>query len=74
MEEKSLAQLRVPAFCPVCGGLMKGKSTGTFYAWGCCINCYIWFLEMRPAMQEAWKAGSRPSAEHIQRMREFMKD
>lgn len=71
MEEKTLVELRVPAFCPVCNGLMKGKSTNTFYDYGCCIDCKIFFVEGR---EERWKAGWRPKPSEILKMVEFMKD
>lgn len=61
-------ELTVPAFCPNCEGMMKGKSTNTFYDYGCCIDCYIYFLEHRPNKIEAWKKGWRPSKEEIQKM------
>jgi len=54
--------LRVPAFCPVCGFLMMGKSTITFYKYGCCVDCTIYFIEGR---EERWKSGWRPTAEHL---------
>lgn len=74
MEEKTLEDLRVPAFCPVCGGLMKGRSTGTYYDWGCCQDCYIYFLEHSAARMVAWRSGWRPPPEQVKAMREFMKD
>jgi hypothetical protein len=74
MEEKTLADLRVPCFCPTCGGLMMGKSTNTFYDFGCCIDCFIYFLDGKQAKIAAWRAGWRPSQEDLVRMREFMKD
>ena len=70
MAEQSL---RVPAHCPVCEGLMKGKSTFTYYDYGCCVDCYIFFLETRPKKIEEWKAGWRPNAEQIAHYREMMK-
>ena len=67
--------LRVPAFCPVCGGLMKGnRSTFTFYDYGCCIDCHIWFLEGRPEKITKWKEGWRPNVEELEVMRASMKD
>lgn len=66
-----LESLRIPAFCPVCKWMMKGpKSVGTYYDWGCCIDCYIEFLDSRPAKKDAWKGGWRPSEEQIQAFRE----
>lgn len=67
-------ELRVPVFCPVCGGLMKGKSTNTYYDFNCCIDCYIFFLEGRPEAIRKWREGQRPTEEALQRYREFMKD
>lgn len=55
--------LRVPAWCPHCQGLMKGRSTGTFYDWGVCIMCFILFIEGREAR---WRGGWRPSAEELE--------
>lgn len=57
--------LRAPAFCPVCETIMKGdKSTHTYYDYGCCVNCFIEFIEGR---EERWKLGWRPSDEQIKR-------
>jgi hypothetical protein len=71
--EELRAQLRVPAICPVCSGFMKGKSTFTWYDYGCCVECYIFFLEERPARIEAWKAGWRPSEAEVEAKREAFK-
>lgn len=60
-----LSQYKVPTFCPVCKGLMVGKSTSSFYDFGCCINCKIYFVEGR---EQRWKDGWRPSAEDIDSM------
>jgi hypothetical protein len=69
-----MPELRVPVFCPNCKGLMKGKSTNTFYDYGCCIDCFIFFLEHRPAKIEAWKQnGWRPSQEEIDKMIELFR-
>lgn len=65
-----MSELRVPMFCPNCKGLMKGKSTNSYYDHGCCIDCFIYFLEHRPQKIEAWKNGWRPTLEEISRMRE----
>ncbi len=54
--------LRVPTFCPICSGLMKGKSTNTWYDWGTCMNCFIEFIETR---EERWKSGWRPSEQEV---------
>jgi hypothetical protein len=61
--------LRVPAFCPVCDLLMMGKSTYSFYNYGCCIDCQIFYIEGR---EKRWQDGWRPSKEEVQRRREFM--
>jgi hypothetical protein len=54
---------------------MKGnKSTFTFYDYGCCVDCYIFWLETRPEAIQRWKEGWRPSQEEIRTMKEFMKD
>jgi hypothetical protein len=73
-KELSNQDLRVPSFCPVCGGLMKGRSTFTFYDFGCCVDCYVWFLEDRPQKKLMWKEGWRPSEEELKKYKEFMKD
>jgi hypothetical protein len=67
----TMESLRVPAFCPICSGLMKGRSTHTFYSSGCCVDCFIFFVEGR---EQKWKDGWRPDDQQLQRMREFMKD
>lgn len=54
--------LRVPIFCPVCSNLMKGRSTSTYYDYGACVNCFIYFIEGR---EERWKSGWRPSMGEI---------
>ena len=59
------ASLVVPVFCPVCCGLMKGKSTYSYYNYGCCMDCQIYFLEDRPEKIKAWKEGWRPTKEQI---------
>lgn len=48
---------------------MKGKSTGTFYDYGCCIDCFIQFIEGR---EQRWKDGWRPSAEEVARFQESL--
>lgn len=58
----SLEELRVPAFCPLCSGMMRGKSTQTFYDWKVCVMCFIFFIEGR---EERWKAGWRPTTEQV---------
>ena len=67
--------LRVPVFCPICGHLMKGqKATYTFYSYGCCMDCYIYWMDERPAAIKRWKDGWRPNPEELEKMKEFMKD
>lgn len=63
--------LRVPFWCPICSGPMKGKSTGTWYNWGTCIFCFIEFIEFK---EERWKSGWRPSAEDLKRMQELLEE
>lgn len=58
-------ELRVPTWCPICQGLMKGRSTSTFYDFGACVNCFIFFIEGR---EERWKSGWRPSLQEIESM------
>lgn len=56
--------LRVPSFCPLCTCVMKGsKSTQSYYDWGCCVNCFIEFVEGR---EPRWRRGWRPSAEQVE--------
>lgn len=54
--------LRVPTFCPLCEGFMKGKSTNTYYDWGVCTFCHIDFIEGR---EDRWKTGWRPTPEQV---------
>lgn len=63
-EEKPIEErsLRVPIRCPICGYLMKGKSTRTWYDCGTCISCYIEFVESR---EDRWKSGWRPTEEQV---------
>jgi hypothetical protein len=55
-------EFRVPTFCPLCGMLMKGKSTNTFYDCGVCVSCAIQFVEGR---EERWRNGWRPSGQEL---------
>lgn len=65
-------ELRVPCWCPQCDGMMKGKSTSTFYDWGVCVNCTIFFIEGR---EKRWKDGWRPTKEDMESFRRsFEKD
>lgn len=41
---------------------MKGRSTGSFYKYGCCVNCEIEFIEGR---EQRWLGGWRPTAEQV---------
>lgn len=61
----NLDHLKVPTFCPVCEELMKGKSTYTFYDWGCCVLCHIDFIEGSETRITRWKSGWRPTQEQI---------
>jgi len=63
--------LRVPAFCPICSGLMMGRSTYSWYDYGTCVNCFIYFIEGRV---QRWKEGWRPSAEELCRYKEIAED
>ena len=63
--------LRVPVWCPICSYIMKGKSTVTYYKSGCCVNCYIEFVEDR---EERWKNGWRPTQEHVQSFRKKLEE
>jgi hypothetical protein len=60
------SSMRVPAWCPQCDSLMKGKSTKTYYDWGVCVLCHIEFIEGR---EEKWKSGWRPTEEQIKNFR-----
>lgn len=59
-----LNEFSVPAFCPQCGGLMRGKSTYTFYDHGVCQLCFVEFIEDR---EDRWKNGWRPSEEELKK-------
>lgn len=57
--------LRVPIWCPMCKLPMKGtKSDVKYYQYGCCMTCFIQFIEDR---EERWKSGWRPTQEEIDR-------
>ncbi len=64
-----ISDLRVPAFCPVCKGLMKGRSTYTYYDYGACVDCFIYFIEDRV---DRWKSGWRPTESELARYQENM--
>lgn len=62
----TVSELRVPAFCPICGVVMRGsKSTASYYDWGCCSICKIEFVEQR---EDRWKEGWRPDQKQVARM------
>jgi hypothetical protein len=71
--EQEKMDLLTPAFCPSCGGLMRGKSHLTWSKYRCCVDCFIYFLEDRPQVIQRWLAGWRPSPEEMERFRELMK-
>lgn len=58
-----LGSYKVPIWCPICKQMMKGKSTQSYYRWGCCITCQIEFIEDR---EDRWRTGWRPSEEQVQ--------
>lgn len=60
---------RVPTFCPLCQGMMKGKSTSSYYDFGVCVTCAIFFVEGR---EQRWKDGWRPSEEEVSAYRESL--
>ncbi len=60
---------RVPAFCPLCEKIMKGRSTFTFYEHGVCVNCTIYFIEGR---EERWKSGWRPSEDEMKAFEKWL--
>lgn len=61
-EKIDLRQFRVPVWCPMCNGPMKGKSTSAYYSFGVCVTCFIMFVDGR---EEKWKSGWRPSDEQV---------
>jgi hypothetical protein len=68
-------ELVVPIFCPICDTMMKGqRSTYSYYNYGCCVGCEIYFLEGRPDAIARWKSGWRPSAEELRRKSEAFND
>ncbi len=42
--------------------MMKGKSTFSFYDWGCCTNCVIAFIDDR---EDRWRSGWRPTKDEV---------
>ena len=68
-------ELKVPAFCPICGWMMKGqKSISTYYDYGCCIECFIYWLDGKPERRLKWLAGWRPSSEEIEARKRFFSE
>lgn len=62
---------KVPAFCPICERMMTGvKSIGTYYDHGCCVDCFIEWVEDRT---DRWKAGWRPSGEQVAAFQDMLK-
>lgn len=59
---EELRKLRVPAWCPLCGDPMKGKSTNSWYDWQVCVMCFIEFIETR---EQRWRDGWRPTPEQL---------
>jgi len=67
MNEELRKSLVVPLCCPVCELGMKGdKSNITYYNFGCCSNCFIYFIA--DGREEKWKGGWRPSEKQLQAM------
>lgn len=58
-----LRKYMVPSFCPICEGVMWGKSTSTYYQYGCCVFCHLQYVEGR---EDVWKEGWRPTAEQVE--------
>lgn len=57
--------LKVPAFCPICERLMRGKeSVRTWYNHAACSDCYIQWIEGR---EDRWRSGWRPTPEDVTR-------
>lgn len=71
MTDTDLRSLRVPMFCPVCGGMMFGsKCNQTYYDWGCCATCHVMFVEDR---EQRWRDGWRPTEADISEMRSSLR-
>jgi hypothetical protein len=62
MTEEERKKLTVPICCPICEFLMKGKSTNTYYDWGCCMSCFLEFIDGR---EQRWRDGWRPKEEQL---------
>ena len=52
---------------------MRGKSHLTWSKYRCCMDCFIWFLEDRPATIEKWLGGWRPNEQQMELFRESMR-
>ena len=60
-------------WCPICEITLRSGPGGddkTLYKWGCCLHCFIEFVEHR---EERWEGGWRPSEEDVERMFEKMR-
>jgi len=65
MEEMRAAH-RVPAWCPICERVMRSsKSTTMYFRYGCCVDCFINFVEDR---EEKWKSGWRPDEIQVKKV------
>jgi len=62
MNEELRDKYKIPAWCPLCQRIMKGKSTQTYIQHGVCVNCVINFVEGR---EVRWTSGWRPSQEEV---------
>lgn len=60
--DEELRKYKIPFSCPLCGLIMKGKSTQTYLKHGVCIDCTIQFIEGREAR---WASGWRPPEEQL---------
>lgn len=61
MDETGKQSLRTPMWCPICDFTMRDDPK-VYYRWGCCMLCFIHFIEHR---EERWESGWRPSAEEV---------
>lgn len=53
----------IPTWCPLCERVMRSSAcNSTWLNWGCCIDCFIAFVEHR---EERWKSGWRPTPEEV---------
>lgn len=63
MDDTEKERLRTPMWCPICDITMRDNPK-YYYVWGCCLLCYIEFIEHR---EERWRGGWRPSQEEVAR-------